>query len=86
MSLNTDFNDTIIALATPNGVGAISVIRLSGNDAITIAERFFKSVSGKRLSEKRIPYILVISLIITKLLMKFWFLFLKIQILIQAKM
>ncbi|MBS9766647.1 MAG: tRNA uridine-5-carboxymethylaminomethyl(34) synthesis GTPase MnmE [Flavobacteriaceae bacterium] len=46
-------NDTIIALATPNGVGAISVIRLSGNDAITIAERFFKSVSGKRLSEQK---------------------------------
>ncbi len=46
-------NDTIIALATPNGVGAISVIRLSGNDAIMIAERFFKSVSGKRLSEQK---------------------------------
>ncbi len=46
-------NDTIIALATPNGVGAISVIRLSGNDAITITERFFKSVSGKKLSEQK---------------------------------
>ena len=29
-------NDTIIALATPAGVGAISVIRLSGEKAIDI--------------------------------------------------
>ena len=37
-------NDTIIALATPSGVGAISVIRLSGEKAITIVNAFFKSV------------------------------------------
>lgn len=37
-------NDTIIALATPAGVGAISVIRLSGEDAITIVDAFFKSI------------------------------------------
>jgi len=34
--------DTIVALATPNGVGAIGVIRLSGPDAIIIANRVFK--------------------------------------------
>jgi tRNA modification GTPase len=41
--------DTIVALATPNGVGAIAVIRLSGPDAIIIANSVFK---GKDLSKK----------------------------------
>ena len=35
-------NDTIIALATPYGVGAIAVIRLSGPDAIDLVNGFFK--------------------------------------------
>ena len=35
-------NDTIVALATPYGIGAIAVIRLSGADAIELAHRFFK--------------------------------------------
>ena len=43
--------DTIVALATPSGVGAISVIRLSGDQAITIADSCFKSVvKNKSLS------------------------------------
>lgn len=37
--------DTIVALATPSGSGAIAVIRLSGNEAITIADSCFKSVT-----------------------------------------
>ena len=41
-------NDTIIALATPAGVGAISVIRLSGENAITIVDSFFKSITPKK--------------------------------------
>src|SRR5690606_20563227 len=45
--------DTIVALATPSGSGAIAVIRLSGIDAITIASRFFKSVSGKSLEKQK---------------------------------
>ena len=32
-----DLNDTIVAIATPPGEGAIGIIRLSGTDAITIA-------------------------------------------------
>jgi len=44
--------DTIVALATPSGAGAISIIRLSGNNAVTLAEKRFKSVSGKKLSEQ----------------------------------
>ena len=45
----TDNTDTIVALATPNGVGAIAVIRLSGPDAINIANSVFK---GKDLSKQ----------------------------------
>ena len=41
-------NDTIIALATSSGVGAIAIIRLSGNDAIEIADQFFRSKFGKK--------------------------------------
>jgi tRNA modification GTPase len=46
-------NDTIVALATASGTGAIAVIRLSGKDAIAIGSRFFRSVSGKSLSEQK---------------------------------
>ncbi|PKH52115.1 tRNA uridine-5-carboxymethylaminomethyl(34) synthesis GTPase MnmE [Tenacibaculum sp. Bg11-29] len=41
-------NDIIIALATPAGVGAISVIRLSGENAITTVNNFFKPVTPKK--------------------------------------
>jgi len=37
------FQDTIIALATPAGSGAIGVIRLSGDQAIETVQKFFKS-------------------------------------------
>lgn len=40
-------SDTIVALATPPGEGAIGVIRLSGSDAIAIADKLFK---GKNLA------------------------------------
>ncbi len=47
-------NDTIIALATPAGVGAISVIRLSGESAIDIVDAFFKSIKkGKTLKNQK---------------------------------
>ena len=47
-------NDTITALATPAGAGAIAVIRLSGKDALTIADRMFrKKKSSKKLSEEK---------------------------------
>lgn len=45
--------DTIIALATAAGAGAIAVIRLSGPDAIAETGRFFRSESGKALSDAR---------------------------------
>ena len=40
-------SDTIIALATPSGIGAIGVIRLSGPDAIALVNEVF---AGKDLS------------------------------------
>lgn len=42
-------NETIVALATPPGEGAIGVIRLSGAEAVAIATILFK---GKKLSEQ----------------------------------
>ncbi|WBX74746.1 tRNA uridine-5-carboxymethylaminomethyl(34) synthesis GTPase MnmE [Tenacibaculum pacificus] len=41
-------NDTIIAMATPSGIGAIAVIRLSGEKAIEIVNTFFKSIKSKK--------------------------------------
>ncbi len=42
-------DDTIVALATPPGIGAIAVIRLSGKDAISICDKVFK---GKLLKDQ----------------------------------
>lgn len=47
--MNLLTQDTIVALATPNGTGAIGVIRLSGPDALTIANSVFK---GKNLTKQ----------------------------------
>jgi len=41
-------NDTIIALATSSGVGAIAIIRLSGENAIEIINKFFQSKYGTK--------------------------------------
>lgn len=41
---------TIAAISTPSGEGGIAVIRISGNDAISIAEKSFRSFSGRALS------------------------------------
>ena len=43
----TEF-DTIAAISTPPGEGAISIVRLSGEEAILVAEKVFK---GKNLSQ-----------------------------------
>lgn len=45
-------NDTIVALATPSGAGAIAVIRVSGPQAITIVAPLFKSKGNKDLCEQ----------------------------------
>ncbi|WP_100401289.1 tRNA uridine-5-carboxymethylaminomethyl(34) synthesis GTPase MnmE [Bacillus sp. FJAT-42315] len=43
--------DTIAAISTPMGEGAIAIVRLSGEEAIAIADQVFKSPSGKCLKE-----------------------------------
>ncbi len=45
--------DPIVALATPSGAGAIAVIRISGNDAITIGNTVFQSVRKKDLTRQK---------------------------------
>tara|TARA_B110000967_G_C18880771_1_gene560943 strand:- start:1158 stop:2546 length:1389 start_codon:yes stop_codon:yes gene_type:complete len=46
-------NDTIIALATPSGAGAIAIIRLSGPEAIVLVDSFFKSIHSKKLVSQK---------------------------------
>ncbi|WP_313803097.1 tRNA uridine-5-carboxymethylaminomethyl(34) synthesis GTPase MnmE [Cytobacillus sp.] len=41
--------DTIAAISTPMGEGAIAIVRLSGDQAIAIADKLFKGMGGKRL-------------------------------------
>lgn len=43
-------SDTIAAVSTPIAAGGIGVIRISGDDAIAVADKIFKGVSGKPLS------------------------------------
>ena len=43
--------DTIAAISTPFGKGGVAVIRISGENAIGIAEKIFKPISKKSLSE-----------------------------------
>lgn len=45
--------DTIAAISTPMGEGAIAIVRLSGDEAIQIADRVFRSPNGKRLIEEQ---------------------------------
>ncbi len=45
--------NTIVALATPSGAGAVSIIRMSGENAINIASEVFQSVSGKDISKQK---------------------------------
>lgn len=47
------YQDTIVALATPSGAGAIAVIRISGAEAIAIGASVFQSVSGKDLGKQK---------------------------------
>ncbi|MBN2654396.1 MAG: tRNA uridine-5-carboxymethylaminomethyl(34) synthesis GTPase MnmE [Nitrospirae bacterium] len=42
-------DDTIAAISTPLGHGGISIVRLSGSEALKIAASLFRSKSGRRL-------------------------------------
>ena len=45
--------DTIIALATPSGAGALAVIRLSGPNSILMIDDFFNSIHSKKMINQR---------------------------------
>ncbi len=42
---------TIAAIATALGTGALAVIRISGEDALPICDKIFRSISGKRVQD-----------------------------------
>src|SRR5208337_3340403 len=44
-------DDTIAAIATPIGEGGIGIIRLSGKDAVDIADRVFLGTGSKKLKD-----------------------------------
>ena len=48
-----NINTTIAAISTAQASAGISVIRISGDDAINIAQKVFRSKTGKRLSEMK---------------------------------
>jgi tRNA modification GTPase len=52
------FDDTIAAVATPQGRGGIGVIRISGRDAVAIARRFVRSGDSRLLKD---PNVAVVS-------------------------
>ena len=52
-------DDTLIALATPSGVGAIGVVRISGKKAISVADKIFSSVVKKSLYNQKTHSVLL---------------------------
>lgn len=45
--------NTIAAISTAQGIGGIGVIRVSGDNAISIVDKIFKSVSGKKICDAK---------------------------------
>jgi len=45
-----DLHSTICAISTPYGTGGISIIRISGSEAIEIADKIFRATSGKKIA------------------------------------
>lgn len=46
-------NRTIAAISTAQGEGGIGVIRISGDDALLIADKVFKSVNNKKIADMK---------------------------------
>ncbi len=42
---------TIAAISTPSGEGGIGIVRISGDDARAVADKIFRSVSGKKIAD-----------------------------------
>ena len=54
----SETNETISAVITALGEGAVGIIRISGTEAAAIGDKLFRSASGKRLTEHT-PHLLV---------------------------
>ena len=48
--------DTIAAISTPIGEGGISIVRLSGEDAVAIANKLFKGADLSKVPTHTIHY------------------------------
>ena len=48
-----NLNDTIIAVATPNGEGAIALLRVSGPEAISKTDYIFEAKSKQKLTSTK---------------------------------
>ncbi len=46
-------NTTIAAIATPNAPGGIGIVRISGENALNVAAKIFKTVSGKSVADSK---------------------------------
>ncbi|CDZ99257.1 tRNA modification GTPase MnmE [Metalysinibacillus saudimassiliensis] len=46
------YMDTIVAISTPMGEGAIAIVRLSGDKAVEIADRVFRAPNNKQLAQQ----------------------------------
>ena len=44
--------ETIAAVSTPPGKGGVALIRISGEDAVSVASAMFHPLSGKPLTER----------------------------------
>lgn len=51
--LKVNLDDTIAALSTPAGSGGIGIVRISGLDAVEVADRLFVPAKGKPLGERK---------------------------------
>lgn len=43
-------DDVIAAIATPSGVGGVGIVRISGKDAIAVADRVYRNASDQQLA------------------------------------
>ncbi len=54
--MSTEHNETIVAIATPPGQGAIGIIRLSGTEAIRIVDTFFFGKNLEKVEGNTVHY------------------------------
>ena len=69
------YNDTqtIAAISTAVTESGIGIVRISGEQAIEIADRIYKGKNGKKLADQKTHTIMDISQMVKIRLMKCWF-------------